>query len=316
MSSTIKVNNIQNLAGDDSGFDLSTNDVVAVKTANTERMRVDANGNVGIGTSSPDSVVNIEATKTTALSSEAHFTTLGLCIDDNTAYNTALAGGGIAFRHIKNSSGDMNVYGAIDGVRIDNANGRVGGHLRFFTNQDSDGIPTERVRIDSSGNLFVHGFTTSNTASSIQLGGNGQMSLRRGTGGDVIFFINSDNGNEVGKITVQSSSTVYATSSDHRLKENVVTDWDATTRLKQLKPSRFNFKVDKDKTVDGFLAHEVSSIVPEAITGKKDAVDKDGNPEYQGIDQSKIVPLLTKALQEAVAKIETLEAKVTALEGK
>ena len=70
------------------------------------------------------------------------------------------------------------------------------------------------------------------------------------------------------------------------------------------------------KTVDGFLAHEVSSIVPEAISGEKDEVDKDNNPIYQGIDQSKLVPLLTKALQEAVAKIETLEAKVTALESK
>ena len=110
------------------------------------------------------------------------------------------------------------------------------------------------------------------------------------------------------------TSTAFNTSSDYRLKENVTTSWDATTRLKRLKPSRFNFKTDKDTTLDGFLAHEVSSIVPEAITGTKDEVDTDGNPVHQGIDQSKLVPLLTKALQEAVAKIETLEAKVTALE--
>ena len=77
-----------------------------------------------------------------------------------------------------------------------------------------------------------------------------------------------------------------------------------------------NFIVDKDKTVDGFIAHEVSGIVPEATTGEKDAVDADGNIEPQCIDQSKLVPLLTKALQEAIAKIETLEAKVTALESK
>ena len=117
----------------------------------------------------------------------------------------------------------------------------------------------------------------------------------------------------------------------------MVTDWDATSRLKQLKPSRFNFKLDKDTTVDGFLAHEVSNIVPEAVTGEKDATTKevlyvkgDEIPEGkkvgdvkipsqiqpQAIDQSKLVPLLTKALQEAVAKIETLEAKVTALESK
>ena len=123
-------------------------------------------------------------------------------------------------------------------------------------------------------------------------------------------------GSQVGSISLTTSATAFNTSSDYRLKENVVTDWDATTRLKALKPSRFNWKTDADTTVDGFLAHEVSSIVPEAITGEKDAVDENGNPQYQGIDQSKLVPLLTKALQEAVAKIETLEAKVTALEGK
>jgi len=85
-----------------------------------------------------------------------------------------------------------------------------------------------------------------------------------------------------------------------------------------------NFKVDKDTTVDGFLAHEVSSIVPEATTGTKDEVetytDEDGKeqtrPVYQGIDQSKLVPLLTKALQEAVAKIEALETKNDALEAR
>lgn len=193
------------------------------------------------------------------------------------------------------------------------ASGSDGGEIRFDTANSSNSM-TEAIRIDSSGNLFVHGFTTSNTADSIQLGGDGQIRLRRGTGGDVIFFINSGSGNEVGKITIQGSSTVYATSSDYRLKENIVTDWDATTRLKQLKPSRFNFKVDKDTTVDGFLAHEVSSIVPEAISGEKDAVDADGNIEPQGIDQSKLVPLLTKALQEAISEIDTLKEKVTALE--
>ena len=120
----------------------------------------------------------------------------------------------------------------------------------------------------------------------------------------------------MGSITVSGTSTGFNTSSDYRLKENVVTDWDATSRLKQLKPSRFNFKADKDTTLDGFIAHEVSSVVPEAISGEKDAVDKDGNIEPQSIDQAKLVPLLTKALQEAIAKIETLEAKVTALESK
>ena len=111
----------------------------------------------------------------------------------------------------------------------------------------------------------------------------------------------------VGTIRTNGSSTSYYTSSDYRLKENVIYDWDATTRLKQLKPSRFNFITDAGTTVDGFLAHEVSSVVPEAITGTKDAVDSEGNPDYQGIDQSKLVPLLVKTIQELEARITTLE---------
>jgi hypothetical protein len=91
---------------------------------------------------------------------------------------------------------------------------------------------------------------------------------------------------------------------------------DATTRLKQLKPARFNFIADANTTVDGFIAHEVQEIIPEAISGKKDAVDEKGNILPQGIDQSKLTPILTKALQEAIAKIEQLEARITTLENK
>jgi len=122
------------------------------------------------------------------------------------------------------------------------------------------------------------------------------------------------NNTQVGTISVSSSATSYNTFSDYRLKENVTPVSDGITRLQQLKPARFNFIADPDKTVDGFLAHEVQTIVPEAITGEKDAVDDDGNPVYQGIDQSKLVPLLTAALQEAIGEIESLKARVVALE--
>ena len=112
-----------------------------------------------------------------------------------------------------------------------------------------------------------------------------------------------------GNITVTSNAVQFNSTSDSRLKENIVTDWDATTRLKQLKPSRFNFKADKDKTVEGFLAHEVSDVVPQAVMGKKDAVDKDGNPEHQSMDASKLIPLLVKTIQELEKRISTLESK-------
>ena len=135
----------------------------------------------------------------------------------------------------------------------------------------------------------------------------------------VVFF----NGNgHVGSIITSGSSTTYETTSDYRLKENAVAISDAITRLKTLKPYRFNFKADPSTTVDGFFAHEVTAV-PEAISGTKDAVvtqamidagdSKEGtlnDPIYQGIDQSKLVPLLTAALQEAVTKIEVLETRL------
>ncbi len=117
------------------------------------------------------------------------------------------------------------------------------------------------------------------------------------------------NTTEVGAITSNNTTTTYVTSSDYRLKENVVEMTGALKRVSQLKPSRFNFIADADKTVDGFLAHEVQYIVPEAITGEKDGVDEKGNPKYQGIDQSKLVPLLVGAIQELKEEIEILKNK-------
>ena len=131
------------------------------------------------------------------------------------------------------------------------------------------------------------------------------------------FKTSGSTGTLVGRVTSDGSTTTYATSSDYRLKENVSYDFDATTRLKQLKPARFNWIADESNTtVDGFIAHEVSSVVPEAVIGEKDAVDADGNIDPQGIDQSKLVPLLVKSLQEAIAEIDTLKTKVAALESK
>ena len=121
--------------------------------------------------------------------------------------------------------------------------------------------------------------------------------------------IDGSAGTQVGYVLYNGSSTVYNTSSDYRLKQNVSYTWDATTRLKQLKPCRFNFISNPSNTVDGFLAHEVSSFVPESIHGEKDAVDSEGNIIPQGIDHSKLVPLLVKTIQELEARITALESK-------
>ena len=118
----------------------------------------------------------------------------------------------------------------------------------------------------------------------------------------------------IGGISQNQSSTSFNTSSDYRLKENIVDLDGAIDRVKQLLPKRFNFINDADTTVDGFLAHETQTVVPEAVTGTHDQVDDEGNAVMQGIDQSKLVPLLTAALKEAIAEIETLKTKVAALE--
>lgn len=118
----------------------------------------------------------------------------------------------------------------------------------------------------------------------------------------------------VGFISVTGSSTAYATSSDYRLKQNVVALTGAKARLNQLLAKRFNFISVPGTTVDGFLAHEAATVVPECVTGTKDEVDSSGDPVYQGIDQAKLVPLLTAALQEAFAEIAALTTRVETLE--
>jgi hypothetical protein len=205
---------------------------------------------------------------------------------------------------IKNASTDSNglkIYQA--GSDTSTVMNHYGGAMVFGTNN------TERMRLNSSGVLSVGGTNATAKFNVVGQGGSNvqvQNNIATGTGGVVqIGFIN-DNG-LVGSIQTSGTSTSYITSSDYRLKENVTDITDATTRLKQLNPVRFNFIADADTTVDGFLAHEVQSVVPEAISGTHNEVDDDGNPVYQGIDQSKLVPLLVKTIQELEARIAALE---------
>ena len=214
------------------------------------------------------------------------------------------------------------------------------GYIQYGHNTNNLAFGTdsaERMRLTSGGKFYVgttngaygndasqHAAIVNSTAveytlslrNTVDAGGSDGRALLvacgKSTGGRLIFFERAD-GSSLGSITHNGSDVAYNTSSDYRLKENVIAISDGITRIKTLKPSRFNFKVDTDTTVDGFLAHEVTAV-PEAITGTKDEVDSDNNPVYQGIDQSKLVPLLTAALQEAIAKIEVLETKVAALE--
>jgi len=201
--------------------------------------------------------------------------------------------------------------------------------LVFSTTAAGASSPTERMRISSNGDVNVPGtfyakynaVFTWNTSAGIKAVGDGNTN----TGGVGIetttastatrYHVSISNPNGVvGSISTNGSATAYNTSSDYRLKENVVPLTGAADRVNQLQVHRFNFIADPGKTVDGFIAHEAQAVVPEAVTGTHNEVDDDGNPVYQGIDQSKLVPLLTAALQEALAEIESLKARVTALE--
>ena len=177
---------------------------------------------------------------------------------------------------------------------------------------------SEKMRLDTGGNLLV-GTTSASFAgytfkfsvtegSAVTPAGINNVAGGVGASNCLIF---ARNGTQTGSISVTGTTTSYGTSSDYRLKEDWVAVADASTRVNALKPINFAW-ISSGERVDGFLAHELAEVVPEAVTGTKDAVNAEGKPVYQGIDQSKLVPLLTAALQEALAKIESLEARLDA----
>jgi hypothetical protein len=266
----------------------------------TEMARLNQNG-LGIGTTSPGSVLSLYNTGAdTALN-----------IDTSSSSNNAfvrIQSGGVNRGYI-GSAGAFGGSTGDFGVRAEQ-------NLCFYPNAGS-----EKARIDTSGRLLVG--TSASFASTAFLQVNTYQNGAAAVGFatkpstnanyDAADFYNSS-GTLVGYISCTSSATSYSTSSDYRLKENVEPITGATDRILQLSPSRFNFIVDPDHTVDGFLAHEAQEVVPECVTGEKDAVNEDGNPVYQGIDQSKLVPLLTAALQEAITKIASQGASIAALE--
>jgi hypothetical protein len=310
-------------------------------------MRIDSSGRVGIGTTSPDTTLRVKGATN---SLQVRFS------------GTDSRGLAISTFNVSDTNDNGVIYNAglfSDGAQVFQCGG------------------TERMRIDSSGNMSVGtgsswsgdariegrrangsgwGVSAYKTAD-VSVSGGALLCRVDSTSSSLIEFYYT--GSSVGSITTNGSSTTYGTGSDYRLKENVTYNFDATTRLKQLKPARFNFIGYSNRTVDGFIAHEVQDIIPEAITGTKDQtqtkqkvvvnnigqviaenieqadweagkiLNEEGKSQYpidstwesskivpvhQGIDQAKLTPLLTKALQEAIAKIESLEARLTALE--
>ena len=278
------------------GFSFGS-DFLNINTGGVNRVKVESNGRMGIGEGSPSTAVHITGS-------------------DATARLTVQRG---------SNSGQFGI--AADGATVMDSRGSSGsnGKLEFYAGN------TKRMQIDANGHFRLHqpNRVTVGTSS----GDKGLAVQHNESDGSCLFISKTDNfplmlnrngsgtieqfrrsGLVKGQIDVNASRVAYQTTSDYRLKENVATLSNGITRLKDLKPCRFNFKDDAENTVDGFLAHELQVVVPEAVSGTKDAVDSENNPDYQGADNSLVVPLLTAALQEAVGKIETLETKVAALE--
>jgi hypothetical protein len=298
-------------------------------TNNSERMRITEHGSVGIGCT-PDDLNSLDIQRTSKTSSNVFVRVKNTTLNEDSGYKVEANVSGALVTH---TCGINIVYSGVDMSHITSS----GAGYRWYTDATTaapkmslssagllsnvGGINIDFPNTPAVNALYVQAYPTSlatvffhrdNTDAqyALSLKHDGPVS-GSGTGYMALFL---DRGDVTrGSITISGASTVYATSSDYRLKE----DWQlmsgASDRVLALKPVNFAW-IESGNRVDGFLAHELADVVPEAVTGTKDAVGADGKPEYQGIDQSKLVPLLTAALQEALTKIETLEARITALE--
>lgn len=284
--------------GNDEGAHITFNTTSAASSDNpfgiSERLRITSSGNVGIGETSPDRQLHLKSSLPAIRLEDSDVSGLYHEFFASTAgFFQFKADGG----NVQSGSGFLFQVDNSEKMRI-NSDGNV---LIGTSSNRPDEINDNGIAIHSSGKQYQ--FSTSDFAV-----------LKSSSTGTKIFFRYGTSGSQntqIGSISYPTTSSVaYNTTSDYRLKENVVDMTGALDRVEQLQPKRFNFIQDPEITFDGFLAHEVQSIIPEAITGEKDAVDDEGNPEYQGIDQSKIVPLLVGAIKELKAEIETLKSQI------
>tara|TARA_B100000427_G_scaffold217542_1_gene181697 strand:- start:1453 stop:2481 length:1029 start_codon:yes stop_codon:yes gene_type:complete len=296
-----------------------------------------SSGNVGIGTASPDQILHLNKTSGDTYLRLQGGTNQGTLIHatDGTLLGGFVSGGAVGggtsdmAMRVESGNNMLFAHGTTERIRI-NSSGNVG----IGTTS-----PDKKLHVDtgsSSANHFIAEFTGTNDSNAASCNfyyfGCGSDDNRTGlywehqnVGNARMWMDDSLNLRQSSSTpTANNSGTAfsYAGGSDYRLKNNVVNYTNAITELNQLKPYKFNYIetdriiVDKPNVlVSGFYAHEAGAVVPNSLIGTKDEVDFNGDPIYQSLKYEKFVPLLTAALQEAVAKIETLETKVAALEG-
>jgi hypothetical protein len=274
---------------DSTGLNLQTRTAIPVifSTNATERMRITSAGNVGIGTSSPAVPLDVNG--------QGKFST------------SANAGNGIVVGN--NINGTLGTFGApynTANVQISNTAGPY--PITFVTNS------SEAMRIDGSGNLLV-GTTTSYSPLTVHAANGGNAISTGNTSGtgayNACVFLNNGFSSAVATIYVSGSTVTYNTSSDYRLKNNVAPIQNALSTVEALNPVSFTW-LDGRKD-DGFLAHELQTVIPNCVIGEKDAVNEDGTPKYQQMDNSGVIPFLVASIKELSAQVTTLQAQVTAL---
>jgi hypothetical protein len=293
-------------------------DTIAFGEGGSESMRINSSGYVGIGTTAPGSPLSVLSSVATAQG-----------IYRNTDVSVAGAAG--VTLELGALVGTTPTPAAQIVTVLDDANT---GNIRFGTR--SSGTVTERARITSDGKFLVNetaqlaGYSQQATitcsgsnvlALALKASGVGNIALAT-TSTDTSTYnaaVFANNGNFSGalkgSISVSNSATTYNTTSDYRLKENIAPMTGALATVAQLKPCTYTWK-DGGEIGQGFIAHELQAVVPDCVTGEKDAVDADGKPIYQGVDTSFLVATLTAAIQELSAKNTELETRLAALENK
>jgi hypothetical protein len=281
-----------NMAGDTSGqLQLATN-------GSTTAVTIDTSQNVGIGTSSPASSLDVQAVDARSI------IRLTATTGTNPVYSRASNTGGFLYLGRDGSGGtDFGAGAYAAGVWSTGAYPMV-----FGTNG------TERMRINSSGDVGI-GITTQDTR--LVVSANTGTAVQRifnlvGTNTYQMSFHNSSQ--ECGTITTGNNTVGYNSNSDYRLKDNVIPMTGALDKIAKLKPVTYTWKASGTNG-QGFIAHELQEHFPDAVSGEKDAVNEDGKPVYQGVDTSFLVATLTAAIQEQQTIINDLTARITALEG-